>query len=396
MQKRKIMKFKVKLRILEKANELMNTQVWGSPSDALSDRRSVADCPSISHLNALARKVSYLISFLFLFNVIYAEELLQSGEAYILTESSWHEVKAMEKKSLKEFKREKRKLKKQTLEKIQSAEKKSVRYESPDGDIFINKLYHLKLANEFKGDILVSVDGEKFQKLVTDILIIGQGSHTIAYKLLDDKGKVRFEKKETIFLDITNPEISAQLEGVFYERNSFFYYKPGVKLFLQAKDSDSGIEDIFINMNKKGYLPMDKIDKPVDSPGPKEIKILATDKVTNLSQEVYLRYTVDAEPPGINIELSKIPEKHATLGAVCDPNISIRLNAFDLGSGVSKIEFRKRGNKDWRLYRDYPLISRKKKKISLEYRAIDNLGNESPIKYFKCKVKNETTSFSEE
>ena len=50
---------KPNLRILDKANELMNKQVWGSPSDALSDRRSVADWYLISHLNALARKVIY-------------------------------------------------------------------------------------------------------------------------------------------------------------------------------------------------------------------------------------------------------------------------------------------------------------------------------------------------
>ncbi len=46
---------KSNLRILDKANE--EAGLGGSPSDALSDRRSVADCP-ISHLNALARKVS--------------------------------------------------------------------------------------------------------------------------------------------------------------------------------------------------------------------------------------------------------------------------------------------------------------------------------------------------
>ena len=88
---------------------------------------------------------------------------------------------------------------------------------------------------------------------------------------------------------------------------------------------------------------MDKIDQPVDSPGPKEIKILATDKVTNLSQEIYLRYTVDSEPPAVNLELSSIPEQNSKFGKVCEPDTSIRLSAFDFGSGVSRIEFRKLG-----------------------------------------------------
>ena len=117
----------------------------------------------------------WIISCLLFTNILNSEELLQRGEAYILTESSWHEVKAREKESFKESKKEKRKLKKETLEKIESAEKKSVRYVSPEGNIFINKLYHLKLANEFKGDILVSVDDAKEQKLVSDILILGAG-----------------------------------------------------------------------------------------------------------------------------------------------------------------------------------------------------------------------------
>ena len=44
------MKFKAKLRILDKANELMNKEVWAAAQ--------VADRLPISHINALARKVS--------------------------------------------------------------------------------------------------------------------------------------------------------------------------------------------------------------------------------------------------------------------------------------------------------------------------------------------------
>ncbi len=40
------MEFELKLRILDKANELMNKQVWAVvQADALSDSRIVADCP---------------------------------------------------------------------------------------------------------------------------------------------------------------------------------------------------------------------------------------------------------------------------------------------------------------------------------------------------------------
>ena len=49
-QNRKFTKMKPNLRILDKANELMNKQVWAAAQ--------VADRLPISHLNALARKVS--------------------------------------------------------------------------------------------------------------------------------------------------------------------------------------------------------------------------------------------------------------------------------------------------------------------------------------------------
>ena len=40
------MEFELKLRILDKANELMNKQVWAAAqADALSDSRIFADCP---------------------------------------------------------------------------------------------------------------------------------------------------------------------------------------------------------------------------------------------------------------------------------------------------------------------------------------------------------------
>lgn len=345
------------------------------------------------------RMSSYLkifsICFFFLSTLLYSDELLERREAYILTKSSWLEVKAQEKKAFLESKKEKQKIKKETLHKIRSAEKKSSRYVSPNGDIFVNGLYNLLIPNEFKGKTFVSIDDEPEQVLSSDTILLREGTHTIKYKMLDESGTVRSQNKETVYLDLSAPDVSAQLEGIFFERNSFYYYKPGVKLFLQVKDKESGIDDIYVNLNRKGYLPLGKIDQPVDSPGPKEVKILATDKVTNLSQEVYLRYTVDSEPPVVDIELNTIPELHSKLGLFCDREISIRLNAFDVGSGVSKIEFRKRGQKQWRTYRDYPLVPRYKKKISLEFRAIDNLGNESPIKQFKCKVKNETTPILE-
>jgi hypothetical protein len=341
------------------------------------------------------KKIFLCLIFILIPNFINSDELLERREAYILTKSSWLEVKAQEKKAFLESKKEKRKLKKESLEKIRSAEKKSARYVSPNGDIFVNGLYNLKIPNEYKGKIIARVDEEQDQTLTTDNLLLGEGHHTIVYRLLDENGIVRDQKKESVYLDLSAPEVSAQLEGIFYERNSFHYYKPGVKLFLQVKDKESGIDDIYINLNRKGYLPLGKIDHPIDSPGPKEIKILVTDKVTNISQEIYLRYTVDSEPPVVDVELNTIPELHTKLGLFCDRETSIRLSAFDVGSGVSKIEFRKRGQKDWRVYRDYPLIPRNKKKISLEFRAIDNLGNESPVKHFKCKVKNEPTPIIE-
>ena len=340
----------------------------------------------------MSSKIVYFQILILFSTMVYSEELLQRGEAYILTESSWHEVKAQEKKAYQESKKELRVLKKQTLKKIKSAEKNPIRYISPDGNIFINKLYRITPYNEFNGHTLVSIDNEPYQKLEKEILILGEGYHTINYKFLDEKGNLRSEKTETAFLDLSSPEINAQLEGIYFEKNSFYYYKPGVKLFLQTKDYESGLDEIFINLNNKGYLPMDKLNQPMDSPGLKEIRILATDKVTNISQEVYLRYTIDSEPPIIDVELNSIPELHTKTGKLCERDTSIRLSAFDMGSGVSKIEYRKKGDSKWRVYRDYPLISRKKKKISLEYRAIDNLGNESEIKYFKCKVKNETNS----
>ena len=341
-------------------------------------------------------KKIFLCVFFLIPSIIFSDELLERREAYILTKSSWLEVKAQEKKALQESKKEKRKIIKETSRKIKSSGFISVRHVAPNGEIFVNGLYNLIISNEFKGKTVYQIDDEPEQILSENSFLLREGNHTITYKLFDENGVLKDQKKEKVYLELTAPDVIAQLEGIYFERNSFYYYKPGVKLFLQVKDKDSGVGEIFLSLNKKGYLPMAKMDKPVDSPGPKEIRILATDKVSNLSQEVYLRYTVDSDPPSVDVELNSIPELQSEKGLLCDREISIRLNAFDLGSGVSKIEFRKRGQKEWRTYRDYPLVPRYKKKVSLEYRAIDNLGNESPIKYFKCKVKNEPTPIPEE
>lgn len=341
-----------------------------------------------SLLNTLFLLTFYIMNF-FVFISLNSEELIERKDAYILTESSWFEVKEQERQEFLKTKKERKELRRQTNIRIKEAEKKPMRYTSGNGDIYVNKIYKPEIINDYKGKVYIRIDDESEQLLNPNITVYKQGIHTIVYRLLDENDVVKDVKKETIYLDSTAPEIYAQLQGVYFERNFFYYYKPGVKLLLQTSDKESGIEEIFIDLNQKGYLPLSKLDQPIDSPGLKEIRILAMDKVGNLSQEIYLKFTVDADPPIVSVELDTIPESNIQYGLLCDRDTTLLLNAFDMESGVSKIFFRKRGAVNWRAYRDYPLVSVKKKKISLEFKAVDNLGNESAIKYFRCKVKNE-------
>ncbi|HMV41298.1 MAG TPA: hypothetical protein PK079_09250 [Leptospiraceae bacterium] len=337
----------------------------------------------------LFHKFKIIFLFLICLNSIFSDELIERKEAYVLSESSWFEVKEQERQEFLKTKRERKELRKQTENQIAESEKTSKRYVSFNGDIYVNKHYKPQVVNEFKGKVFIKIDDEPEQLLTPNINIYKQGIHTIVYNLYDESDVLRSTKKESIYLDTTIPELYAQLQGVYYERNQFYYYKPGFKLLLQTKDKESGIEEIFIDLNRKGYLPLSKLDQPIDSPGHKEIRIIAMDKVGNLSQEIHLNFTVDSDPPIVSVELDTIPENHSSKGLLCDRETLIWLNAFDLGSGVHKIEFRKKGTLNWRVYRDYPLVSVKKKKISLEFRSIDNLGNQSAIKYFKCRLKNE-------
>ena len=45
-------------------------------------------------------KNSFFFVFLLITNLLFSDELLERREAYILTKSSWQEVKAQEKKSI--------------------------------------------------------------------------------------------------------------------------------------------------------------------------------------------------------------------------------------------------------------------------------------------------------
>ena len=145
-------------------------------------------------------------------NLIFSDELLERREAYILTKSSWQEVKAQEKKAFQESKKEKRKIKKEVSRRIQTAEKNSSRYVSPNGDIFVNKLYDFNALNEFKGKTLIQIDDQPEQDLTPNLLLLREGLHTISYKLYDENGVLKDQKKEVVYLDVTSPEVIAQLQ----------------------------------------------------------------------------------------------------------------------------------------------------------------------------------------
>jgi hypothetical protein len=120
-------------------------------------------------------KNSFLCVFFLIPSIIFSDELLERREAYILTKSSWQEVKAQEKKALQESKKEKRKIKKEVSRRIQTAEKNSSRYVSPNGDIFVNKLYDFNALNEFKGKTLIQIDDQPEQELTPNLLLLREG-----------------------------------------------------------------------------------------------------------------------------------------------------------------------------------------------------------------------------
>ncbi len=129
------------------------------------------------------------------------------------------------------------------------------------------------------------------------------GLHKVEYFATDNVGNVSMAKTYIYYLDINAPTIEFVINPAPFEKDGIKYISDKTPIFIKAKDAETGISRIVYTIDggeEKDYQYPIRLAN-----GTRTIKAKAYDLLGNVSEEISLTLTVDAEIP----EAELVPTK---------------------------------------------------------------------------------------
>ncbi len=260
-----------------------------------------------------------------------------------------------------------------------------------NGARFTNQFSAVELENA--GDlskflkIEYSLNGSPYIEYPGSIPLQKSGRNTIKYRSLDKLGNSEEYKSLELFVDDIPPDLSIKLDGQTFQRNDMVFYQAGVAIQASASDTESGLKDIYININDDGFIPIKSLTERFNESKFYRIQILALDNVLNKTREQIYKFTIDGDPPFVFLKPSDTI--YYDNAHHCSARSKFRLIASDIDSGIRMIQYKINSDGKWINYADEVRIPEKIETLNLEYKAIDNVGNESDVQSFSCKITRE-------
>ncbi len=265
-----------------------------------------------------------------------------------------------------------------------------------------NKIYYIDTNNtrytnnqssielEYEGDPLkfykieYSLNGSSYLDYPGVISLNRNGRNTIKYRSLDKLGNAEDYKSVDVYVDSNPPELSVKLVGEKFYKNDIVFYQSGMTIDTSAIDSESGLKDIYININYEGFIPINSITERFIETKFYNIQVIALDNVLNKSKEYTFQFSIDSESPFIDIKpLNTIYHDKEN---ICSARSKFHLSASDKDSGVKSIQYKINNSEKWTSFTEDIKIPEKIETLNLEYKAIDNVGNESEVQSYSCKI----------
>jgi hypothetical protein len=156
---------------------------------------------------------------------------------------------------------------------------------------------------------------------------------------------------------------------------------------VESADTESGIKDVYVNINNEGYLPISYLPKTFSEPKFYSLQAVAMDNVLQKSNEISLKFVVDTEPPTVSIKISHLSKNKDK--TICSTKSVISLTSTDLGSGQKLIYIKTNGSEEWTNYADEFKVPSNSGLYTVEYKGTDNVGNESSVQSFSCYIDKE-------
>lgn len=280
---------------------------------------------------------------------------------------------------------------KSTFKLISKAENSKIHFIDKDGKRYSNNLaiveFETKKENSLLADIEYSINQSAFKIYTTPILLKQAGKNRIDYKAIDRVGNIEDTNSIEIFVDVNPPTLSVRVDGKSFKNKDLIYYEPGSYISLHAYDNESGIKDVFVNINNEGYLPIDYFIEKFKEPKLYRVQAIALDNVLNKSKEYSFNFIVDSLPPVVSTRVSNTV--YSNKAPICSSASRISLSATDRDSGVKLILYKINQSENWINYGGEFKIPEDISNLELQYKAIDNVGNESEVVTYTCQIDRE-------
>ena len=179
------------------------------------------------------------------------------------------------------------------------------------------------------------------------------------------------------------PAVTLNLEGAQSRKtNSKLIYGKGLKATLFAKDSLSGVQDIFVSIDDAAF---ESYKTPFSFTQEKSysLRAYAVDHVGNVSPMISRTFSIDLTPPKTEHRVLA----HA-IDNVLSPQAKIELNASDEAAGVKHIFFKFDSSQSYSTYSDEPIAidGLSSGEHQLAAYSVDQVGNREDTTLFRFYV----------
>jgi hypothetical protein len=277
----------------------------------------------------------------------------------------------------------------ETNELIENSESSEIQYLTKEGILYTNGRFKFEFEGEDEEsghfEIEYSMNNSKFKKYSGPIPVINHGINLIHYRSIDLVGNIEKNNSINFFVDTIPPSLEIRLQGKSYKNNNILYYSPSLKFHIITEDEDSGVLDTYLNVNNEGFAPQKFLIEEFKESNNFFVRVTALDRVQNKSREQQFTFSIDADPPRIDIESYKIIQLDDK--QFCSNKTTFKIKAFDEHSGIQSVMY-KINNSDWERYIEEIQIPNHLTHLTIEAKAIDNVNNESSIQVFSCSIDN--------
>ena len=238
-----------------------------------------------------------------------------------------------------------------------------------------------------RNNIQYSLNNSEYQDYTVPISLTESGKNTVKFKSMDRLGNLEETKAVNVYVDKNPPNLLAWMHGKTHRRQDIQYYNADSFLKVEPSDTESGVKDVYVNVNNEGYLPISYLPKTFSEAKFYSIQAVAMDNVLQKSNEYSIKFVVDTEPPTLSIKISHLSKNKDK--TICSTKSVISLTSTDLGSGQKLIYFKTNGSEEWINYADEFKVPSLTGVYSIEYKGTDNVGNESSVQSFSCYIDRE-------